>query len=175
MCFLKETDSLDLNFCCSAAKFMCNILCHCNFPWNIWFEVEPPLKQNTQNRKRAPQTPSLFTRTPWDVESWSQRKVLSTGWSKGSARITWPHLESLRTTTSPQVQPNQFVNQEKEKYIKFWKETIQKQSESKWYLAPNREYALADYLSAVKSVRLKESWRCSDSVSAVCRNGSPQK
>ena len=61
----------------------------------------------------------------------------------------------LRTQTqaeTPDKKPtglNKIIKQQKESYLPHWKEATQKQSKLKCYLALNREYTVAEYLSTV--------------------------
>ncbi len=53
------------------------------------------------------------------------------------------------------IQPNQIIKAQQEKYLTYWKETTEKLSKLECYLALNRDYTTADYLSTVKDRKLR--------------------
>ncbi len=53
------------------------------------------------------------------------------------------------------IRPNQIIKTQKENYLTYWKETTEKQSKLECYLALNRDYTTAEYLSTVKDCKLR--------------------
>ncbi len=53
------------------------------------------------------------------------------------------------------IHPNQIIKAQQEKYLTYWKETTEKQSKLECYLALNRDYTTAEYLSTVKDRKLR--------------------
>ncbi len=53
------------------------------------------------------------------------------------------------------IRPNQIIKTQKENYLTYWKETTEKQSKLERYLALNRYYTTAEYLSTVKDCKLR--------------------
>ncbi len=53
------------------------------------------------------------------------------------------------------IWPNQIIKAQKENYLTYWKETTEKQSKLECYLALNRDYTTAEYLSTVKDCKLR--------------------
>ena len=67
---------------------------------------------------------------------------------------------SAQTTPPPNRKPtrlNQIIKQQKESYLTYWKETTQKQSKLECYLALNREYTMAEYLSTVTDPKQRKT------------------
>ena len=63
--------------------------------------------------------------------------------------------------TEPQIsntiRPNQIMRKQKDNYLTHWKELTQKQSKLECYLALNREYTLAEYLTTVTDPNLRKA------------------
>ena len=55
------------------------------------------------------------------------------------------------------IQPNQIIAKEKDNYINYWTSTTKTQSKLQCYLALNRQYSMADYLSSVTDLRLRKT------------------
>ena len=51
------------------------------------------------------------------------------------------------------IWPNQIIKAQKENYLTYWTETTEKQSKLECYLALNRDYTTAEYLSTVKDCK----------------------
>ena len=93
--------------------------------------------------------------------------------------IALNHIENLQGTSLSQTQAqpdgnpirlNQITRKEKESYLTHWRETTQNQSKMECYLALNREYRLAEYLSTVKDPKLRKAltrYRLSDHSLAI--------
>ncbi len=70
---------------------------------------------------------------------------------------TTNNIQHQETETSIHtIQPNQIIKAQQENYLNYWKETTEKQSKLKWYLALNRDYITAEYLSTVKDCKLRQ-------------------
>ncbi len=54
------------------------------------------------------------------------------------------------------ARPNQIIKTQKEKYLKHWRDATALQSKLECYLALNREYELAGYLSTVSDPKLRK-------------------
>uniref|UniRef100_A0A671U6T8 ribonuclease H n=1 Tax=Sparus aurata TaxID=8175 RepID=A0A671U6T8_SPAAU len=55
------------------------------------------------------------------------------------------------------IRPNQIINQQKEIYIAYWKETTKRQSKLKCYLTLKRNFTLANDLSTVTDAKLRKA------------------
>ncbi len=53
------------------------------------------------------------------------------------------------------IRPNQMIKAQKENDLTYWKETTEKQSKLECYLALNRDYTTAKYLSTVEDCKLR--------------------
>ena len=60
-------------------------------------------------------------------------------------------------TLSQSIRPNQIINSEKQNYLSYWNETTKRQNKLQCYLALNREYTVADYLSTVTDTRQRKT------------------
>ena len=68
------------------------------------------------------------------------------------------------------IWPNQIITKQKENYISHWKDITKTQSKLECYLALNREYTLADYLTMINDQKLRKSltmYRLSDHSLAI--------
>ena len=72
---------------------------------------------------------------------------------------------------SPQTTwPNQMITKQKETYITYWKTTTKTQSKLDCYLALNRDYTVADYLTTITEPKLRKTltrYRFSDHSLAI--------
>ena len=68
---------------------------------------------------------------------------------------------SLCSQTQPshtnQIRPNQIIQKQREHYLAHWKEATKNQSKLECYLALNREYTTAGYLTTVTDPKLRKS------------------
>ena len=69
---------------------------------------------------------------------------------------TCPTNTAQEQNTSP-IRPNQITKQLKENYISYWQTQTKAQSKMQCYLALNRQYTIADYLSMVTDQQLKRT------------------
>ncbi len=60
------------------------------------------------------------------------------------------------TENKNSARPNQIIKTQKEKYLKHWRDATALQSKLECYLALNREYELAGYLSTVRDPKLRK-------------------
>ena len=55
------------------------------------------------------------------------------------------------------IRPNQIMRKQKDNYLTHWKELTKKQSKLECYLALNRVYTVAEYLSTVTDPNLRKA------------------
>ena len=63
--------------------------------------------------------------------------------------ITNPSQPQCSQTIAQKISPNQIIKKEKDKCITYWNELTQSQHKLETYLALNRQYTVADYLTTV--------------------------
>jgi len=56
------------------------------------------------------------------------------------------------------IRPHQIITKEKDNYINYWTSATKTQSKLQCYLALNRQYSMADYLSSVSDPRLRKTF-----------------
>ena len=72
-------------------------------------------------------------------------------------RLT-PQVYPSTPHDNPQtIWPNQIIKKQKENYIDYWKDITKSQSKLECYLALNRQYTVADYLTTVVDQKLRKS------------------
>ena len=69
-------------------------------------------------------------------------------------RLSEPSTTQIITPRPPQnIRPNQIMIKEKEKYIDYWTELIESQNKMETYVALNRQYTVAAYLTTVSDTK----------------------
>ena len=109
----------------------------------------------------------------------------STSWQRGlrltQTNTTNKHNQTNVTNNQQQVYAtltqtiwlNQTVNKERENYLTYWTETTKRQNKLQCYVALNREYTVANYLSTVSDAKQRETlprYRLSSLQPGHCRN-----
>lgn len=75
------------------------------------------------------------------------------------------HSDITNPSQPQKIRPNQIITKEKDKYITYWNQLTQSQHKLETYLALNRQYTVADYLSTVTDKNLRKTltmYRLSD-------------
>ena len=67
------------------------------------------------------------------------------------------HQPQDLNTIAETIRPNQVINTEKQNYLSYWTETTKNQNKLQCYLALNRKYTLADYLSTVTNTKHRKT------------------
>lgn len=83
----------------------------------------------------------------------------------------------LQDNTQP-IWPNQIITKQKENYWSYWKATTNSQNKLQCYLALNKQYAVADYLTTVTDDNLRKTltrYRLSDRSLDIEKHGSQKR